>query len=528
MTSSDQTSNFPSSEIAAYYKNKGIFVTGATGFLGKVLLEKLLRSCNDLKVIYVLVRPKKGVHANERLNDLFNCKLFDKLSQFYPDFRSKVEAIPGDLMEPNMGISTEDEAKIIENVNVVFHSAATVRFDEPLKVAVEMNIIGVKKVVTLSKKLNNLEALVHVSTAYANCDRQHISEVVYNPPVQPDKIIEAVDWIEEDLVKLLTPKVIKLRPNTYTYTKAIAESLIIQECKDIPTTIVRPSIVGASWREPFPGWIDNFNGPTALFAAIGKGILRTMLGRFNCTADIIPVDVPVNLMIASGWYTGSKRTKDIVVYNSTTGQINKYTWGRLERDCHDSLTKNPLENIFLVPNPRFTTFRLVKFLRNFFEEMIPSYIMDFYLRLISRRPLFVRLQSRIKKAVETLEFFTSTQWEFTNDNVYKLISEMNEVDNKMFNIDVRDLHWKTYLESYCLGTKKYALKEDMAKMNKCRNELKNLVRLRNIGYSIVIAAFLKFVIFRSLSFKKFFLFIFRMALTFANKMMCMLRLKSSA
>lgn len=518
----------PSSEIVGFYKNKGIFVTGATGFLGKVLLEKLLRSCYDLKVIYVLVRPKKGVHATERLNELFNCKLFEQLSQFYPDFRSKVEAIPGDLMEPNMGISEEDEAKLIENVNIVFHSAATVRFDEPLKVAVDMNIIGVKKVVTLARKLKSLDVLVHVSTAYANCDRQHISEVVYNPPVQPDKIIEAVDWIEEDLVKLLTPKVIKLRPNTYTYTKAIAESLIMQECKDLPTTIVRPSIVGASWREPFPGWIDNFNGPTALFAAIGKGILRTMMGQFNCIADIIPVDVPVNLMIAAGWYTGSKRTKDIVIYNSTTGQINKYTWGRLERDCHEALVKNPLENIFLVPNPRFTTFRLVKFFRSFFEEMIPSYIMDLYLRIINRRPIFVRLQGRIKKAVETLEFFTSCQWEFTNDNVHMLINEMNEVDNKMFNVDVKDLHWKSYMESYCLGTKKYALKEDMTKMNKCRKELKNLIRLRNIGYSIILAAFLKFAIFRSISFKNFFMFIFKMALSFANKLVGVFRGRISA
>jgi fatty acyl-CoA reductase len=254
-----------------------------------------------------------------------------------------------------MGISPEDEKKLIENVNIVFHSAATVRFDEPLKVAVDMNIIGTKKVVDLSRKLNNLEVLVHVSTAYANCDRQHISEQVYNPPVKPEKIIEAVDWIEEDLVKLLTPKVIQLRPNTYTYTKAIAESLIVQECKDLPCTIVRPSIVGASWQEPFPGWIDNFNGPTALFAAIGKGILRTMIGNFNSTADIIPVDFPVNMMIVAAWYRGAKKTREIMVFNSTTGQINRLTWGMVEKYCRESLIKNPLENIFLVPNPKFTT-----------------------------------------------------------------------------------------------------------------------------------------------------------------------------
>jgi alcohol-forming fatty acyl-CoA reductase len=149
-----------------------------------------------------------------------------------------------------------------------------------LRMAVSMNIIGVKKVMELCKELKNLEIFVHVSTAYANCDRLHISEEVYNPPVKPEKLIEAVEWIEEDLLGDITPKVIKLKPNTYTYTKAVAESLVIQEMKDLPCAIVRPSIVGASWREPFPGWIDNFNGPSALFPATGTGLLKTMLGKF--------------------------------------------------------------------------------------------------------------------------------------------------------------------------------------------------------------------------------------------------------
>ncbi len=41
----------------------------------------------------------------------------------------------------------------------------------------------------------------------------------------------------------------------------------------------------------------------------------------------------------------------------------------------------------------------------------------------------------------------------------------------MFNIDVKELHWKSYIEQYCLGTKEYALKEDMTKMTKCRKQL---------------------------------------------------------
>lgn len=59
-------------------------------------------------------------------------------------------------------------------------------------------------------------------------------------------------WMDEELVSLLTPKLIGERPNTYTYTKALAEYLVQQEAGDLNVAIVRPSIVGASWKEPFP------------------------------------------------------------------------------------------------------------------------------------------------------------------------------------------------------------------------------------------------------------------------------------
>ena len=51
-------------------------------------------------------------------------------------------------------------------------------------------------------------------------------------------------------------------PNTYTYTKALAEQILEIERGDIPLAIVRPSIVTAAEKEPQPGWIDNLNGPT--------------------------------------------------------------------------------------------------------------------------------------------------------------------------------------------------------------------------------------------------------------------------
>ena len=66
------------SNIADYYKDKSIFLTGATGFLGKVLIEKLLKSCDDLKCIYILIRNKKGQDAEARLTEVLNFKVREK------------------------------------------------------------------------------------------------------------------------------------------------------------------------------------------------------------------------------------------------------------------------------------------------------------------------------------------------------------------------------------------------------------------------------------------------------------------
>jgi fatty acyl-CoA reductase len=60
------------SKIADFYKGKSVFVTGATGFLGKLVVEKLLRACPDLDTVYILVRPKKGEDAHSRVDKLYS------------------------------------------------------------------------------------------------------------------------------------------------------------------------------------------------------------------------------------------------------------------------------------------------------------------------------------------------------------------------------------------------------------------------------------------------------------------------
>ncbi|KAB0386939.1 hypothetical protein FD755_001895 [Muntiacus reevesi] len=67
------------SMIAAFYGGKSILITGATGFLGKVLMEKLFRTSPDLKVIYVLVRPKAGQTLQQRVFQILDSKIMNIL-----------------------------------------------------------------------------------------------------------------------------------------------------------------------------------------------------------------------------------------------------------------------------------------------------------------------------------------------------------------------------------------------------------------------------------------------------------------
>ncbi|GAB1292569.1 Fatty acyl-CoA reductase 1 [Apodemus speciosus] len=522
--------------IPEYYEGKNILLTGATGFLGKVLLEKLLRSCPKVNSVYVLVRQKAGQTPQERVEEILSGKLFDRLRDENPDFREKIIAINSELTQPKLALSEEDKEIIIDSTNVIFHCAATVRFNENLRDAVQLNVIATRQLILLAQQMKNLEVFMHVSTAYAYCNRKHIDEVVYPPPVDPKKLIDSLEWMDDGLVNDITPKLIGDRPNTYIYTKALAEYVVQQEGAKLNVAIVRPSIVGASWKEPFPGWIDNFNGPSGLFIAAGKGILRTMRASNNALADLVPVDVVVNTSLAAAWYSGVNRPRNIMVYNCTTGSTNPFHWGEVEYHVISTFKRNPLEQAFRRPNVNLTSNHLLyhywiavshkapAFLYDIYLRMtgrsprdylnhsfkmnplnqvfrhpcfkfcsnnlmlhywkgvkhtVPALLLDLALRLTGQKPWMMKTITRLHKAMVFLEYFTSNSWVWNTDNVNMLMNQLNPEDKKTFNIDVRQLHWAEYIENYCMGTKKYVLNEEMSGLPAAR---KHLNKLRNIRY----------------------------------------------
>ena len=77
-------------------------------------------------------------------------------------------------------------------------------------------------------------------------------------------------WMDDATLNAITHKLVGKKPNTYTFTKQLAETLLVQECGDLNVAIIRPSIVTAAWKEPNPGWVDNINGPSGVYIAVSN------------------------------------------------------------------------------------------------------------------------------------------------------------------------------------------------------------------------------------------------------------------
>ncbi|XP_012263663.2 fatty acyl-CoA reductase 1-like [Athalia rosae] len=451
-------------EVAKWYRNKVIFVTGATGFMGKVLVEKLLRSFEDLGPIYVLVRPKRSVRVEERIEKMADSRAFEELRGARANRENWILPIAGDAGLPGLGISAEDRILLQEKVSVVFHLAATVRFDEPLRNAVAMNVRGTRELLRLCQGMKNLRSFVHVSTAYANCDRPIIEERFYSPPLDLTDLEDRLANIDDDLLGPLTPSLIGKHPNTYTFTKALAEHVVAEYSARLPVVVVRPSIVSPSWKEPKPGWVDAFNGPTVLAVGSGKGLLGSVYGRGDFVADLVPVDVCINLLIVAAWDTGakfdSKPERNVRVYNCVSRPFNPVTWNDVAVVYDECTRKYAMSGTFMCPKVGITDSKVKHALIKMFCQTVPGTVVDFLTMISGGRPSIRHYQRQLEKASTVLEFFTTNEWEFEAKNAERLRRRMNPADLKTFDFNLADLDWAEYIDNGFLGIRRYLLKEE--------------------------------------------------------------------
>lgn len=142
------------------------------------------------------------MNSKSKLIKIFFFKAFDRIRDTHPERLSKIIFVAGDISKPNIGVSNDDLQMLKEKVNIVFHSAATVRFDQSIKEAVNLNTLGSKRLWDLCSEMQSLRSIIHVSTAYTNPTRKTVDETVYPPNVTMDldTFIKCAETLPDDLV----------------------------------------------------------------------------------------------------------------------------------------------------------------------------------------------------------------------------------------------------------------------------------------------------------------------------------------
>lgn len=337
-----------------------------------------------------------------------------------------------------------------------------------------MNVEGTLSVINLAHKMQRLEALVHVSTAYAHCYQSRTEERFYiNNQINLD------DAIEECRNNPDESAIIGQHPNTYTYTKALAEQLILQKGQTLPITIVRPSIVVATWKKPFAGWVDNFNGPTGIIAAAATGILRTMLVNREKRADLIPVDIIVNVMIVAAWKIA--QTQDSLsippIFNVTSGDTNPITWGDLETWILPMIKEYPFENLLWYPGGTFKSSATYDRVCRWIFHYLPAFLVDGVLTILRKKTFLRNIVFKMTRSMRALHYFSTREWYWTNDNLKRLRSDLAQTDEhsiECFDFDISTLDWYTFIFDYVLGTRHYVLKNSPTTLDWSRKKLKIL------------------------------------------------------
>lgn len=181
--------------MSHFLQDKNLLLTGATGQLGKVVLEKILRSFPEVKTIYLAIRPKDlskdaGEEAYERYRtEIKDSQIFDRLKmelgakEHRKLLRRKVRVIPMDLSKHELSLSAAHREELAENLHYIINCAGIVDLDSGLEVMTDVNVNGALCLMALAEKCRNFLCFAHVSTTFAVCEQiGFIDEKLYANP----------------------------------------------------------------------------------------------------------------------------------------------------------------------------------------------------------------------------------------------------------------------------------------------------------------------------------------------------------
>jgi len=236
-------------------------ITGATGFLGRNILHRLLAEHEDERFV-LLVRGDKRGSPRQRLHRILESRYDEGRVEA---FKKRIDLVPGDITWERFGMDDRAYEALAGSVDRIIHSAASVVFNHPLEQARTINVKGTETILDFAESCHAkgiLKRVDYIGTAYVAGDRSGL--------VLEDELDKGQSF-----------------HNTYEQTKFEAETLVRERMKNLPLTIYRPSIIVGDSKT---GRTSSFNVMYFPLKIYARGIWRSIPGNPGSKVDIVPVD----------------------------------------------------------------------------------------------------------------------------------------------------------------------------------------------------------------------------------------------
>jgi len=477
--------------------NRTVLITGATGFIAKLLVEKILRLQPRVKRLYLLVRAGDQVSAEKRVeSEILQLQIFESLQEKYETnfsswFWAKVSPVVGDVSLKNLGIGNADLAEdMVKETNIIIHMAATVNFRERYDTALAINTMGVKHVIEFASRCAKLELVLLASTAIVNLDKAGIMlekplhqyrsndgrldlDISEETAFAEAKLKELVcsnaseDTIRRTMKKIGTQRALKFGwANAYVFTKAMGEMLAYEHRSRLPIVIIRPTATISTWKEPFPGWIEGVNTIDTWVTNCGKGHMKFLVGDVATAIDIVPADIVVNAMLCI--VSCHPQGPSDMIYHIGSSMRNPLKISELIHLICRYFSEKPYINaegdLVKVKQPNVQSA-----MSSFYELMDIHYKVPLQNMLRSglstaiNHDRYNQLKREYNVTVAVAEAYwpvTLFKGRFDDSNMQRLIAMMNERDRELIPCDAKFINWEKYLmETHIPGVMDYESRE---------------------------------------------------------------------
>jgi long-chain acyl-CoA synthetase len=495
------------------FRGKHILLIGVTGFIGKVWLVNTLMDLPDVGRIYLLIRRQKSNPAQSRFEKLIDeSPVFDplyakhghKLLQF---INERVQVIEGDVSQPNLGVESAVANELRRKLDLVINSSGLTDFNPDLREAVSSNVDAVMNILQFVRESDHA-GLLHLSTCYAagRCDgrvfessrpdytptglagfdaeqewkllhrqieeiqasaegpvvteelrrqavgKEHAAKDLHGAALENQIRKNRVRWLRNELTEAGKRRAHELGwPNTYTFTKSLAESLLTEYGPDLPVAIVRPAIVESSLTQPFRGWNEGINTSAALSYLLGT-FFRQLPTNERKRLDVIPVDSVCRGMTLIAAAVMERRNEHI--YQLATSVTNPCDMRRsieLTSLAHRKHYR-ALEGMEYWLRLRFDAIPVSKERYNRMSAPAQRAIIKSIQRVAAPFPFKKAPLAKVDRNLEKLEklielfepFILLNEHDFVAENVEKLSYALVPEEKHLFGYDTTSIDWWDY------------------------------------------------------------------------------------